>query len=42
MDNMNSLFAALALRKLLESKYGYNDDGTPKQAPDEKEEDFTP
>lgn len=41
MDNMNSFFAAIALHRLIKSKNGFNDDGTPKQEPD-KEEDFPP
>jgi hypothetical protein len=41
MDNFNSLFVVLGLRKLLKNKHGYNDDGTPIEY-GEEDEDFPP
>ena len=42
VDYFNSLFAAFGLRALLKNKYGFKKDGTPKESPDDEDEDFPP
>lgn len=42
MENFNSFFAAFALRNLMKNKYGFKKDGTPKESPDDEDEDFPP